>query len=112
MFLENLLQSSVDESWPTDTNLNRVSVIQFQDQAKPDEEDDETAAEKKVSLCVCVCRLLLKAYLVRYTMHAGSFRFLFCFKPAGSAETSDPSPQRAESDEERDRGQKERGLYC
>ncbi|XP_027025169.2 protein scribble homolog isoform X26 [Tachysurus fulvidraco] len=45
--LENLLQSSVDESWPTDTNLNRVSVIQFQDQTKTDEEDDETAAERK-----------------------------------------------------------------
>ncbi|XP_060787848.1 protein scribble homolog isoform X13 [Neoarius graeffei] len=45
--LENLLQSSVDESWPTDTNLNRVSVIQFQDHTKPDEEDDETAAEKR-----------------------------------------------------------------
>ncbi|XP_058250443.1 protein scribble homolog isoform X5 [Hemibagrus wyckioides] len=45
--LENLLQSSVDESWPTDTNLNRVSVIQFQDQTKADEEDDETAAERK-----------------------------------------------------------------
>ncbi|XP_053367810.1 protein scribble homolog isoform X28 [Clarias gariepinus] len=45
--LENLLQSSVDESWPTDTNLNRVSVIQFQDQTKPDEEDDETAAERR-----------------------------------------------------------------
>ncbi|XP_034159815.2 protein scribble homolog isoform X35 [Pangasianodon hypophthalmus] len=45
--LENLLQSSVDESWPTDTNLNRVSVIQFQDQTKADEEDDETAAERR-----------------------------------------------------------------
>ncbi|KAG7329997.1 hypothetical protein KOW79_006219 [Hemibagrus wyckioides] len=48
--LENLLQSSVDESWPTDTNLNRVSVIQFQDQTKADEEDDETAAERKQGL--------------------------------------------------------------
>ncbi|XP_053366910.1 protein scribble homolog isoform X17 [Clarias gariepinus] len=48
--LENLLQSSVDESWPTDTNLNRVSVIQFQDQTKPDEEDDETAAERRQGL--------------------------------------------------------------
>lgn len=53
-FLENLLQNSVDESWPTDTNLNRVSVIQFQDQTKADEEDDESAAEKRVRLCVCV----------------------------------------------------------
>ncbi|XP_036452804.1 protein scribble homolog isoform X2 [Colossoma macropomum] len=45
--LENLLQSSVDESWPTDTNLNRVSVIQFQEEAKPEEEDEESAAERK-----------------------------------------------------------------
>ncbi|XP_053484191.1 protein scribble homolog isoform X22 [Ictalurus furcatus] len=45
--LENLLQNSVDESWPTDTNLNRVSVIQFQDQTKADEEEDESAAEKR-----------------------------------------------------------------
>ncbi|XP_066536281.1 protein scribble homolog isoform X1 [Hoplias malabaricus] len=43
--LENLLQSSVDESWPTDTNLNRVSVIQFQEEAKP-EEEDESGAER------------------------------------------------------------------
>ncbi|KAK3546311.1 hypothetical protein QTP70_025693, partial [Hemibagrus guttatus] len=48
--LENLLQSSVDESWPTDTNLNRVSVIQFQDQTKADEEDDETSAERRQGL--------------------------------------------------------------
>ncbi|XP_030635367.1 protein scribble homolog isoform X1 [Chanos chanos] len=39
--VENLLQSSVDESW-TDSNLNRVSVIQFQEEAKPEDEDDET----------------------------------------------------------------------
>ncbi|XP_036452807.1 protein scribble homolog isoform X5 [Colossoma macropomum] len=48
--LENLLQSSVDESWPTDTNLNRVSVIQFQEEAKPEEEDEESAAERKQGL--------------------------------------------------------------
>ncbi|XP_062850051.1 protein scribble homolog isoform X17 [Trichomycterus rosablanca] len=48
--LENLLQSSVDESWPTDTNLNRVSVIQFQEETKPEEEDDETAAERRQGL--------------------------------------------------------------
>ncbi|XP_030635370.1 protein scribble homolog isoform X3 [Chanos chanos] len=47
--LENLLQSSVDESW-TDSNLNRVSVIQFQEEAKPEDEDDETAAEKRQGL--------------------------------------------------------------
>ncbi|XP_067323291.1 protein scribble homolog isoform X2 [Anolis sagrei] len=41
--LENLLQSSVDESW-TDTNLNRVSVIQFMDDPKTGEEEDEDEA--------------------------------------------------------------------
>uniref|UniRef100_A0A671M714 PDZ domain-containing protein n=1 Tax=Sinocyclocheilus anshuiensis TaxID=1608454 RepID=A0A671M714_9TELE len=45
--LENLLDRSVDETWPTDTNLNRVSVIQFQDDSKHEEEDEETAAEKR-----------------------------------------------------------------
>ncbi|XP_065145432.1 protein scribble homolog isoform X14 [Paramisgurnus dabryanus] len=47
--LENLLERSVDETWPTDTNLNRVSVIQFRDDAKNEEEDDE-AAEKRQGL--------------------------------------------------------------
>uniref|UniRef100_A0A672K515 Protein scribble homolog n=1 Tax=Sinocyclocheilus grahami TaxID=75366 RepID=A0A672K515_SINGR len=45
--LENLLDRSVDETWPTDTNLNRVSVIQFQDDSKHEEEDEETAAENR-----------------------------------------------------------------
>ncbi|MGH0129211.1 UNVERIFIED_CONTAM: hypothetical protein FKN15_069717 [Acipenser sinensis] len=44
--LENLLQNSVDDSW-TDTNLNRVSVIQFQEEAKTEEEDKEAAAERR-----------------------------------------------------------------
>ncbi|XP_052521117.1 protein scribble homolog isoform X11 [Tympanuchus pallidicinctus] len=43
--LENLLQNSVDESW-TDTNLNRVSVIQFLDDPKGDDED-ESGAERR-----------------------------------------------------------------
>ncbi|KAM6900570.1 protein scribble homolog [Xenentodon cancila] len=43
--LENLLQNSVDDSW-TDSNLNRVSVIQFQEETKA-EEDDEAAAERR-----------------------------------------------------------------
>ncbi|XP_010221823.1 PREDICTED: protein scribble homolog, partial [Tinamus guttatus] len=43
--LENLLQNSVDESW-TDTNLNRVSVIQFLDEPKMDD-DDESGAERR-----------------------------------------------------------------
>ncbi|XP_059389605.1 protein scribble homolog isoform X16 [Carassius carassius] len=45
--LENLLDRSVDETWPTDTNLNRVSVIHFQDDSKHEEEDEESAAEKR-----------------------------------------------------------------
>ncbi len=49
-FAENLLDRSVDETWPTDTNLNRVSVIQFQDDSKHEEEDEETAADKRVSV--------------------------------------------------------------
>ncbi|XP_066482567.1 protein scribble homolog isoform X4 [Tiliqua scincoides] len=44
--LENLLQNSVDESW-TDTNLNRVSVIQFVDEPKMEEEEEEAGAEKR-----------------------------------------------------------------
>ncbi|CAM9130731.1 unnamed protein product [Bubo scandiacus] len=43
--LENLLQNSVDDSW-TDTNLNRVSVIQFLDEPKIDDED-ESGAERR-----------------------------------------------------------------
>ncbi|XP_077085309.1 protein scribble homolog isoform X33 [Siphateles boraxobius] len=45
--LENLLDRTVDETWPTDTNLNRVSVIQFRDDSKHEEEDEETAAERR-----------------------------------------------------------------
>ncbi|KAJ8418762.1 hypothetical protein AAFF_G00002610 [Aldrovandia affinis] len=44
--LENLLQNSVDDSW-TDSNLNRVSVIQFQEEDKAEEEDEEAAAERR-----------------------------------------------------------------
>lgn len=44
---ENLLQNSVDDSW-TDTNLNRVSVIQFVDEPKAEEEEEEAGAEKRV----------------------------------------------------------------
>ncbi|CAL9698179.1 unnamed protein product [Knipowitschia caucasica] len=43
--LENLLQNSVDDSW-TDSNLNRVSVIQFQEETKAEPEDDDDAARK------------------------------------------------------------------
>ncbi|XP_051572313.1 protein scribble homolog isoform X2 [Myxocyprinus asiaticus] len=45
--LENLLERSIDETWPTDTNLNRVSVIQFREDSKNEEEDEETAAERR-----------------------------------------------------------------
>ncbi|XP_048040721.1 protein scribble homolog isoform X15 [Megalobrama amblycephala] len=48
--LENLLDRSADETWPTDTNLNRVSVIQFRDDSKHEEEDEETAAERRQGL--------------------------------------------------------------
>uniref|UniRef100_A0A3B4F0M6 Protein scribble homolog n=1 Tax=Pundamilia nyererei TaxID=303518 RepID=A0A3B4F0M6_9CICH len=45
--LENLLQNSVDGSW-TDSNLNRVSVIQFQEETKAEvDEGDEAAAERR-----------------------------------------------------------------
>lgn len=44
---ENLLQNSVDDSW-TDSNLNRVSVIQFQEETKAEDEDDEAAADRRV----------------------------------------------------------------
>lgn len=36
----------MDESW-TDTNLNRVSVIQFLDEPKGDD-DEESGAERRV----------------------------------------------------------------
>uniref|UniRef100_A0A3B4F0H9 Protein scribble homolog n=1 Tax=Pundamilia nyererei TaxID=303518 RepID=A0A3B4F0H9_9CICH len=43
----NLLQNSVDGSW-TDSNLNRVSVIQFQEETKAEvDEGDEAAAERR-----------------------------------------------------------------
>ncbi|XP_036791301.1 protein scribble homolog isoform X12 [Oncorhynchus mykiss] len=44
--LENLLQNSVDDSW-IDSNLNRVSVIQFQEETTKQDEDDEAAAERR-----------------------------------------------------------------
>ncbi|XP_038829113.1 protein scribble homolog isoform X3 [Salvelinus namaycush] len=44
--LENLLLNSVDDSW-IDSNLNRVSVIQFQEETTKQDEDDEAAAERR-----------------------------------------------------------------
>ncbi|XP_061463269.1 protein scribble homolog isoform X14 [Rhineura floridana] len=46
--LENL-QNSVDDSW-MDTNLNRVSVIQFVDDPKMDDEDEEEPGAEKRGL--------------------------------------------------------------
>ncbi|KAM4704895.1 LOW QUALITY PROTEIN: protein scribble homolog [Rhinophrynus dorsalis] len=43
--LENI-QNSVDENW-IDGNLNRISVIQFQEEPKTEEEDDENADESR-----------------------------------------------------------------
>ncbi|XP_053101713.1 protein scribble homolog isoform X12 [Hemicordylus capensis] len=51
--LENLLQNSVDDSW-ADSNLNRVSVIQFEDDPKggeeEEEEEEDAGAEKRQGL--------------------------------------------------------------
>ncbi|XP_075067655.1 protein scribble homolog isoform X12 [Mixophyes fleayi] len=44
--IESSLQNSLDDSW-IDGNLNRVSVIQFQEELRPEEEDDEAAAERR-----------------------------------------------------------------
>ncbi|XP_069771264.1 protein scribble homolog isoform X10 [Narcine bancroftii] len=43
--LENLLNDSLDEMWP-EPNLNRVSVIQFQEEAKDGEENLEEAERR------------------------------------------------------------------
>lgn len=61
---ENLLQNSVDDSW-TDSNLNRVSVIQFQEETKGEEEDDEAAAERRVSShkTVLTCVLIMPLFI-------------------------------------------------
>lgn len=57
LFKENLLQNSVDDSW-TDSNLNRVSVIQFQEETKVEEDDDEAAAERRVRKSGKLCCLV------------------------------------------------------
>ncbi|KAL4635473.1 hypothetical protein GN956_G14710 [Arapaima gigas] len=44
--LENLLQNSVDDSF-TDSSLNRVSVIQFQEESRSEQEVEEEAAERR-----------------------------------------------------------------
>uniref|UniRef100_A0A8C9TGT4 Protein scribble homolog n=1 Tax=Scleropages formosus TaxID=113540 RepID=A0A8C9TGT4_SCLFO len=48
--LENLLQNSMDGSW-TDSNLNRVSVIQFQEEARSEEggEDDAAGLQRRAT---------------------------------------------------------------
>lgn len=97
VFLENLLQSSVDESWPTDTNLNRVSVIQFQDQTKADEEDDETAAERKVRLGLCVASLCALICVGRFSYVLLNARriilgYSFVFNQQGLQRRATPHP--------------------
>uniref|UniRef100_A0A8C5Q0P0 Scribble planar cell polarity protein n=1 Tax=Leptobrachium leishanense TaxID=445787 RepID=A0A8C5Q0P0_9ANUR len=47
--LDTSLQDGADDSW-TDGNLNRISVIQFQEEIKAEDEDDESAAERRVKL--------------------------------------------------------------
>ncbi|XP_073488496.1 protein scribble homolog isoform X13 [Aquarana catesbeiana] len=44
--IESPLQNSMDDSW-IDGNLNRVSVIQFQEDPRAEDEDDEAAAERR-----------------------------------------------------------------
>uniref|UniRef100_A0A8C5WDI7 Protein scribble homolog n=1 Tax=Leptobrachium leishanense TaxID=445787 RepID=A0A8C5WDI7_9ANUR len=44
--LDTSLQDGADDSW-TDGNLNRISVIQFQEEIKAEDEDDESAAERR-----------------------------------------------------------------
>ncbi|XP_040288400.1 protein scribble homolog isoform X4 [Bufo bufo] len=44
--IDSPLQSSMEDGW-IDGNLNRVSVIQFQEELKAEEEDDEAAAERR-----------------------------------------------------------------
>ncbi|XP_043960481.1 protein scribble homolog isoform X11 [Gambusia affinis] len=90
--LENLLQNSVDDSW-TDSNLNRVSVIQFQEETKAEEEeDDEAAAERK-----CLQR--------RATPHPSELKVMkkgiedrrnepYTTRPDGEDESPDPQVKR------------------
>jgi len=58
---ENLLQNSEDDSW-TDSNLNRVSVIQFQEETKAEDEDDEAAAERRVRNTTVAPNVLFKSF--------------------------------------------------
>lgn len=91
-FPENLLDRSADETWPTDTNLNRVSVIQFRDDAK-NEEEDETAAERRVSIEMCTgCSCLFRCHVNLYTVCAGIIVCGIC-EPAGSSEESHTTSQ-------------------
>ncbi|XP_015251302.1 PREDICTED: protein scribble homolog isoform X2 [Cyprinodon variegatus] len=89
--LENLLQNSVDDSW-TDSNLNRVSVIQFQEETKAEEEDDEAAAE-------------LRGLQRRATPHPSELKVMkkgiedrrnevFTSRPDGEDESLDPQEKR------------------
>ncbi|XP_042254981.1 protein scribble homolog isoform X7 [Thunnus maccoyii] len=89
--LENLLQNSVDDSW-TDSNLNRVSVIQFQEETKAEDEDDEAAAERR-------------GLQRRATPHPSELKVMkkvieerrneaYSSRPDGDEESSDPQEKR------------------
>ncbi|XP_062297844.1 protein scribble homolog isoform X4 [Scomber scombrus] len=89
--LENLLQNSVDDTW-TDSNLNRVSVIQFQEETKAEDEDDEAAAERR-------------GLQRRATPHPSELKVMkkvieerrneaYSSRPDGDEESSDPQDKR------------------
>lgn len=75
------MQSSVDDSW-TDSNLNRVSVIQFQEETKGEDEDDEAAAERRVGF-PCI----LESALVVFCVWVKGFNLPFFFVSGPSAKS-------------------------
>ncbi|XP_062348705.1 protein scribble homolog [Cinclus cinclus] len=61
---ENLLQNSVDESW-TDTNLNRVSVIQFLDEPKGDDDEESGGLQRRATPHPSELKVMKKVIEVR-----------------------------------------------
>lgn len=59
----------MDESW-TDTNLNRVSVIQFLDEPKVDDEE-ESGAERRVRSFLVACYLPVEAWAQSTVFYIG-----------------------------------------
>lgn len=100
---ENLLQSSVDDSW-TDSNLNRVSVIHFQEETKGEDEDDEAAAERRVRFCC----FLYSTLVVYWASVHGFCPFFFI---SGPSKKSHATSEWAESDEEGDWGEEKWSLH-